>query len=330
MTYNTYELEDSALPLPITLAARRKAQEFASGQPTPQKAEQVRLNTLAVYAVKDYLEMMGIPCDLSIADIWNPIARLCADVADLEVTGIGRLECRPLKLHEQTCYIPPEVWLDRIGYVVVQIDESSLSATVLGFTQTANTEEVSINQLRPVEDLIDRLNQPMPIAAAPTPAMARSQQVNLSQWLANAFETGWQTVESLLNPEQPDLAFRCRGIDSAVLPDSELLDVGVRRGKLIDLGIQVAGHPVALIIELTPETERKRSILLQVHPADNQLYLPPSLQLTVLDESGATFLEAQSRSADNYIQLQFSGVPGEQFSVRVSLGDASILQDFVI
>ncbi|HEY9822378.1 MAG TPA: DUF1822 family protein, partial [Candidatus Sericytochromatia bacterium] len=57
---------------------------------------------------------------------------------------------------------------------------------------------------------------------------------------------------------------------------------------------------------------------------------PPSLQLTVLDESGATFLEAQSRSADNYIQLQFSGVPGEQFSVRVSLGDASILQDFVI
>jgi len=330
MTYNTYELEDSALPLPITLAARRKAQEFASGQPTPQKAEQVRLNTLAVYAVKDYLEMMGIPCDLSIADIWNPIARLCADVADLEVTGIGRLECRPLKLHEQTCYIPPEVWSDRIGYVVVQIDESSLSATVLGFTQTANTEEVSINQLRPVEDLIDHLNQPMPIAAAPTPAMARSQQVNLSQWLANAFETGWQTVESLLNPEQPDLAFRCRGIDSAVLPDSELLDVGVRRGKLIDLGIQVAGHPVALIIELTPETERKRSILLQVHPADNQLYLPPSLQLTVLDESGATFLEAQSRSADNYIQLQFSGVPGEQFSVRVSLGDASILQDFVI
>ncbi|MBD0266616.1 MAG: DUF1822 family protein, partial [Tolypothrix sp. Co-bin9] len=88
--------------------------------------------------------------------------------------------------------------------------------------------------------------------------------------------------------------------------------------------------PVALIVELTPETEQKRAILLQVHPADNQLFLPPSLQLTVLDESGATFLEAQSRSADNYIQLQFSGVPGEQFSVRVSLGDASILQDFVI
>ena len=330
MTYNTYELEDSALPLPITLAARRKAQEFASGQPTPQKAEQVRLNTLAVYAVKDYLEMMGIPCELSIADSWNPITRLCADVADLEVTGIGRLECRPLKLHEQTCYIPPEVWSDRIGYVVVQIDESSPEATVLGFTKTANTEEVSINQLRPVEDLIDCLNQSMPTAAAPTPAMARSQRVNLSQWLANAFETGWQTIESLLNPEQPDLAFSFRGVDSTVLSDSELLDVGIRRAKLIDLGIQVAGHPVALIIELTPETERKRSILLQVHPADNQLYLPPSLQLTVLDESGATFLEAQSRSADNYIQLQFSGVPGEQFSVRVSLGDASILQDFVI
>src|SRR5919202_532289 len=148
MTYHINEIEEFALPLPITQVARRTAQEFASQQPTPQKAEQVRLNTLAVYAVNDYLQMMGIPCDLSVGDSWNPITRLCADVADLEITGVGRLECRPLKLHEQTCYIPPEVWSDRIGYVIVQIDESSFEATVLGFTQTASTEELSINQLR--------------------------------------------------------------------------------------------------------------------------------------------------------------------------------------
>jgi hypothetical protein len=83
-------------------------------------------------------------------------------------------------------------------------------------------------------------------------------------------------------------------------------------------------------VELTPESEQRRNILLQVHPAGNQLYLPPSLELTVLDDSGSIFLEAQARSADNYIQLQFRGLPGEEFSVRVALGDASIIEDFVL
>jgi hypothetical protein len=133
MSYNTNEMEDFALPLPITRMARRTAEEFANRQPTPQKAEQVRLNTLAVCVVNDYLQMMGIPTDLSVGDSWNPVVLLGADVADLEVTGVGRLECRPVRMHQQTCHIPPEVLSDRIGYVVVQIDESSLEATVLGF-----------------------------------------------------------------------------------------------------------------------------------------------------------------------------------------------------
>lgn len=332
MTYNTNDIEEFALSLPITRTARQTAQQFASEQPTPQKAEQVRLNTLAVCVVNDYLQqILGIPTDLSKSDSWNPVVRLCADVADLEVIGVGRLECRSLKSHQQTCHIPPEVWSDRIGYVVVQIDESSLEAIVLGFVQTATTEELSVSQLRPIDDLIDCLNSTrsvVPVAAV-TCAVVENRRVNLSQWFTDVFETGWQTVEALLNPTELDLAFRFRSADSAVLIESEQSDSGHRRGKLIDLGIQLADRPVALIVELTPE-DGKRNILLQVHPTGNQIYLPPLLQLTVLDESGLIFLEAQARSADNYIQLQFSGLPGEQFSVRVALGDASIVEDFVV
>lgn len=330
MTYHTHELDNCALPLPITLMARRKAQEFASRQPTPQKAEQVRLNTLAVYVVNDYLQLIGIPTDLAVGDSWNPVTRMCADVADLEVIGVGRLECRPLRVHEQSCYIPPEVWSDRIGYVVVQIDESALEANVLGFTQTADREELPITQLHPVEELIDRLNQPMREKVVMTPSRPNRTKVNLSQWLTNIFDTGWQTVESLLNPLEPDLVFRCRSADSAVLTDSEQSNIGIRRAKLIDLGMQLAGHPVALVVELTPDSEQKKNILLQLHPASNQIYLPPLLELTVLDENNLVFLESQARSADNYIQLHFSGSPGEQFSVKVALGDDSIMEDFVI
>lgn len=333
MTYNINDIEEFALSLPITRTARRTAQKFASEQPTPQKAEQVRLNTLAVCVVNDYLhEILDIRTDLSKSDSWNPVVRLCADVADLEVVGVGRLECRSLRSHQQTCHIPPEVWSDRIGYVVIQIDESSLEATILGFAQTAITQELSVSQLRPIDDLIDRLNlhrQPIAPVAGATTVVEENRRVNLSQWFANVFETGWQTVETLFNPAELDLAFRSRSADSAVLAESEQGDIGTRRGKLIDIGIQLADRPVALIVELTPG-DGKRNILLQVHPVGKHMYLPPLLQLTVLDESGLIFLEAQARSADNYIQLQLSGLPGEQFSVKVALGDASIVEDFVV
>jgi len=332
MTYSTNETEDLALSLPITLTARKIASQFASGQPTAQKAEQVRLNTLAVCVMNDYLQMMGISTDISKSDSWNRVVRMAADVADLVITGIGHLECRPIKAHEPTCQIPLEVWSDRIGYVVVQIDESFRQATVLGFTKTAATLELPISQLRPLEDLIDHLDQLMqPVAAAESAVTGRTL-VNLSRWLDDVFEAGWQTVEALLKPPETDLAFSFRSAaDSSVLTAiNSLPEDGIRRAKLIDLGMQLAGHPVALIVELRPESETKTNILLQVHPTGNQTYLPSSLQLIVLDEFGATFLEAQARSADNYIQLQFSGEPEERFSVKITLGNASITEHFVI
>ena len=331
MTYNTHELEDFALPLPITQAARRIAQQFATQQPTPHKAEQVLLNTLSVCVVNDYLQMMGIPTNLAASDSWNPIVRLCSDVADLEMPGIGRLECRPLRSTEQICHVPPEVWSDRIGYVMVQIDESLREASVLGFTPSVATSELPISQLRSPEDLIDRLQELMhPITAAAsslTPAFRRTQ-ANLSQWLNNVFEAGWQTVETLLTPPESNLAFSFRG--DVVAPSLEQPEAAIRKAKLIDLGIEIAGLSVALVVEISPESEEKTNILLQVHPTGSQTYLPPSLQFIVLDESGSTFLEAESRNADDYIQLEFSGSPGEQFSVRVALGNASIQEDFVI
>ncbi|HEY9610123.1 DUF1822 family protein [Allocoleopsis sp.] len=324
MTHPTHELDNLSLSLPITQTALRTAQQFANEQPTPQKAEQVRFNTLAVCVVNDYLQMMGIPTNLKASDSWNPVLRLCANVADLEVTGVGRVECRPHQNSQPNCYIPPEVWLDRVGYVVVEIDELSLEATVLGFTQNVAREELPIRQLQPIEDLIDCLVEPQPVI------QPKKAKINLSQWLFNTFERGWETVETLLAPAESDLAFSFRSAPDSVMAEPELYKEYISRAKLIDLGMQLAGYPVALVVELQPESDRKTNILLQVHPIGDQLYLPPLLQLTVLDESGLIFLEAQARNADNYIQLQFSGVPGEQFSVKVALGDASVIEDFVL
>ncbi|MEH2010848.1 DUF1822 family protein [Nostoc sp.] len=322
MNNSTYQLDDFALTLPISQSARITAQQFANQQPNPEKAEQVRLNTLAVWVVNDYLEMMDIPTDLQASDSWNCVMRLCGNIADLEVPSVGRLECRPVQEHQQICSIPPETWEERVGYLVVQFDESLQEARLLGFMPSVATETLSLEQLQPLEAFIDHLSQ---LRQSPV-----SSLVNLSQWFAGIFETGWQTIESLWNLPELRPAYAFRSIETLELNTLNGPESITKRAKLIDLGIQILNQPVMLIVEITLEEDQQTSIRLQLHATGNQIYLPPGVHLTVLDSSGAVFLNAQSRKLDNYIQLQFRGEPTEQFSVRVAINDISITEYFRI
>ncbi|WP_341530766.1 DUF1822 family protein [Nostoc sp. UHCC 0302] len=322
MNNTTYELDDFAITLPISQTARITSQQFANQQPTPEKAEQVRLNTLAVWVVNDYLQMMDIPTNLQASDSWNPVIRLCANVADLELPSVGRLECRPVRLHQEICFIPPETWEERVGYVVIQFDESLQEAKLLGFIPNVATEQLPLNQLQSLEAFIEHLGR---LRESPL-----NQLVNLTQWVAGIFDTGWQTIESLWNiPElRPAYAFRSPETVEMNAPNET---AGItKRAKLIDLGIQILNQPVMLIVEITPETAQETSIRLQLHATGNQIYLPSGVYLSVLDSSGAVFLEAQARKSDNYIQLQFRGTPTERFSVKVALDDTSITEYFMI
>ncbi|MBD2169514.1 DUF1822 family protein [Calothrix membranacea FACHB-236] len=322
MTHTTYHQDNFSVPLPIAQAARTTAQKFANQQPTPEKAAQVRLNTLAVLVVNDYLQMMEIATDLSASDSWNPVMRLFADVADLTIPGFGRLECRPVGALENTCAVPPETWEERIGYIVIQIDESLQEAKLLGFVQSVDTEELPLSKLKPPEAFIEHLAQ-LKLSLA-------SEPVSLSQWFAGIFESGWQTVEALWNSQEPQLAYTFRSPETFEQETSHQPETITRRAKLMDFGIQIANKPLMLIVELCPQADEKTHIRLQLHPTGKLHYLPAGVQLTVLDDSGAVFLEAQARSADNYIQLQFRGVTKEIFSVRVAFNDISITEQFVI
>jgi Protein of unknown function (DUF1822) len=324
---NIYSHSQSAVPLPITQATLQLAERFARQQPTSQKAEQIRLNTIAVSIVNDYLHLMGLSTDLAIGDSWNPVMRLCADVADLAVVGAGKLECRSILTDpiqaEPTCPVPPETWDDRVGYVVVAIDEAAGEAKLLGFAEQAE-EELSLNALQSPEALLDHLELLRSADQSAQSADQRADQravaiANLSRWLQNQVEAGWQTVESLLSPAQPAYGFR----SVEAIPSEN----PIRRAKLIDLAIRLP-DPVVLVVELEPTTHQTQ-IRLQVHPA-HQAHLPADLRLTILDEDGNTFLEAQSRGADNYLQLQFSGLPGERFGVQVAIADARVVEQFVI
>ncbi|NES18363.1 MAG: DUF1822 family protein [Symploca sp. SIO3E6] len=105
---------------------------------------------------------------------------------------------------------------------------------------------------------------------------------------------------------------------------------GMRRVKLIDLGVQLENKQVALVVTMTPQGEKGTNVHLRVYAAGEQTYLPPNLQLIVLNEKGETFLEVQSRSADNWMQLELNGEGEDSFIVKLVLGGASFSKEFVL
>lgn len=142
-------------------------------------------------------------------------------------------------------------------------------------------------------------------------------RTKLSQWLQGVIDEGWQTIDALISSEA-NLALSTRNVQ-----------VGLKRAKLIDLGMQLGSQTVALLVTITKETEEKLGLLIQLHPTGGQRYLPANLKLTLLSKAGKTLQEVQARGGDNYIQLKpFKGEPGKRFSIAVSLGDVSLREDF--
>ncbi len=116
--------------------------------------------------------------------------------------------------------------------------------------------------------------------------------------------------------------------ESLGMLDPENVATGVRRVK--DLSMLLTSHALALMVGILEKSDRAIAILVRIYPLRTQRYLPDDVVLTVLDAAGEVFLEARSRQIDDYIQLQFSGQPGEQFSLHVRLGDVGITEVFVI
>jgi len=295
-----------SFPIPLTSEILQIARQFANEQPTEEKAQQVYLNTLAVCAVNNYLRILGIPTEVTTADSWNSSVRLAEDVADLWVSGKGSLECRPIKPGAYSCYIPPVVGIERIAYVVVEIDEQAKDATLRGFTPHCTSGDLSLDNLHSLESFLAYLHQLTPL-------------VNLSQWLKNVFETGWETIETVLGNQRIEPAFAFR---------SQLKASDLKRCKLLKFGNQA--ELVALIVTITPQSDANINILIELKPTLSQIYLPANLQLILLDEYSEAIIDTKTTESNQHIQLDLSGEPGERFSIKVILGEVSVREYFIV
>ncbi|MEZ2228927.1 MAG: DUF1822 family protein [Microcoleus sp.] len=454
MTYTSR----SMFTVPLTSKAYKLAKSFQDQYEHPTKARQVYLNTLAVYAVDTYCQCLEIETDLEASDSLNPVMQPLMNIADLEIEGIGKIECRPVLPEDENCYIPVDTWENRLGYVAVEIDESSREATLLGFYPPINAlemmEHISIDSFQPLETLIDHLNRiesaldffqsdepvvvkvkqrltdeplaeiitqleriyrtynkyerryaggeflasylpttkgvafrgstpvadreefddsqetelqdlaeelldrldeiwgednsdesvnsesstnqssdapgQIPQAAMVPPSPTTTGLISLNEWLQKSESNSqyhWQPLELFLSNQEGNLIFRFASAPRSRSADAETPTRSVSKVREIPL----PGHPLVLIINCQLESDGRRDILVRLYPStEEETYLPQGVQLIILDESGEVFLEAQSRSADNWVQLEFRGEEKEHFSVKVAFGDLSVMDNFAI
>jgi hypothetical protein len=308
--------QDLTLPIPLTLQAHHAALLFYQQHSDALKAKQVYLNTLATAAVRSYLSWLGIASDLKASDSWNPTLQALADVADLDIPGQGKLECRPVLPEATVCYVAPETWSNRIGYIAVLFDADLKTATLLGFVPSIDTEELPLDRLQSIATLLDILK--------PQKQLQRDKElVNLSQWAQGIFTKSWQALEELLEPE-PLLSFRSLRLSSNLKPSGL-----TTRGKLLELVPRSLSHQVVLLVGFIPNNSPQLDVWIKLAPTSCVSYLPENLEIKVLDERGVAVMQAQSRQTD-MLQLNFQGIVGEQFSIELGLNDISLVETFVI
>ncbi|BAZ06036.1 DUF1822 family protein [Calothrix sp. NIES-3974] len=310
---------------PISTVARRLAEKWSRQQATPEKSQQVLLNTLSVSFMNFYLECMGFETDLEGSDSWNPVQQTLMDVADLLIKNLGKLECRPVLGKAEYVYVPPEVQSNRIGYIVVEISESLQSAKLLGFVKEISIDNFPINQLQPLENLLDYLESlELQTTKDKSQNLGLSSQnvVKLKRWFENIFDSGWSTIESILLAE-PAWQFRSA---------EEGLKQSVERAKLIDFGIKANRVAVGIVVKVSHDESDldEMKIIVELHPTNGQEYLPSFLHIMILDEEEIAVMEAQAKNNNKKIDLEFNASIGDKFSVKIALEDISVVENFVV
>lgn len=306
-------VDENLLILPIPERYRQWAHEFAQEQLIPEKASQVYLNTLAVLGVDDCLQMLGIETHREASDSWNPVMRYCGDLADLEVANLGKLECRAVREGDTVCPIPLEVWCDRIGYAIVELAEGDRQATILGFVPQVTDETLHLDQLQPLEALLDHLFH---LRSASAPVNPFVPVIQLGEWLTGIITPGWQAVEELLSPDLV-LGFNFRSAQSPLT---------LRQGKPIDVG----DLSLILVVEVQAAVDESVDIRLQLYPSAEQSTLEPGVEFVLLGDRQNPLLTALSRSQDRGLQLQFSAEPQEIVTIQVKYSDRTWTQTIQI
>ncbi|PAX51324.1 DUF1822 family protein [Brunnivagina elsteri] len=147
----------------------------------------------------------------------------------------------------------------------------------------------------------------------------RNVAANISQWLQNAFEESWQSLDSLLGTNA-SLGFSFRNA-------SEENDTIIKKAKSLNL----PNGEVLLVVGLDTEADGRIGIRIQLRSLSQEEHLPSGINLKLLSSSGQIIQSTQARSQDNIIQLKrFKISSNTQFSIQIELDDFIVTENFEV
>ena len=416
-----YLTEDLIFTVPLTSEAYIKARKYSSEHQNTNKSQQIYRNILAVQAALFYCQSMGIETDQKNSDRFNITTQILMNIADLELTNFGKLECIPVIAGNKNCHIPPETWENRIGYLIVEIDESTRKATLkkflpplhplqmketfaiaelasldrflehianleeaIAFLQSQDAiaskvrdklEEHSIPEIATQLELIYRTYPPeekgnaiakllsnqlilveltFPLSLS---CKSKTQEerknlelahellsklgsiwnqeppvtkplINLSelvQDLTQVVRVGWQTLEDFINSPEYSVKWHLAG--NMCFRNSALANLKIVKTVTIGEGDK---YSVILSVEVEQKLDGINDCAIRVSSFKDDSYLPPNLQLTVLDDRGSVCLQKQTGNTDFWLQLSLQGELGDEFTLKVELEDTSFKENFKI
>ncbi|XGV98370.1 MAG: DUF1822 family protein [Leptolyngbya sp. BL-A-14] len=145
--------------------------------------------------------------------------------------------------------------------------------------------------------------------------------VNLSQWFQNVFDTTWEAIDTLINPDSP-FAFNIRQTQA---PTESL----IRRVKQVRVRTQTVDQRLLLVLTLGAATDSRVEVQVQLYPVEGDR-LPVNLRLAMLSTTRTVVQSVQAREQDDYIQLKrFKCAAGTRFELQIALGDFCFREEFV-
>ncbi|HAX75088.1 MAG TPA: hypothetical protein DCY88_04435 [Cyanobacteria bacterium UBA11372] len=223
----------------------------------------------------------------------------------------GRTGCPSHKLDAAVVF-NLSIWLDGIVEAGWQTFDQWFNAKIPAF-RAKQVRGIELDSPEKIKRSVKQFRNSQSEVVVPTDIEDREALVHLLQHTRDE-TVRWKAAEYLW----------------AIAPDSTASAIRNVR----DLGIQLMGHSIALMIAVLRKLDGRISVLLRAYTMGGQAKLPADLRLIVLDENGVPIprLEAVARSEplDDYIALYFTADVGDRFSVRLALEDTSITEQFVV
>lgn len=314
MNHSTESALYTPIEIPLVLSDRALAKDRSDRDGNCIIRDRVRRNCLALAALRTYCRYLGVPTWTGSCESNDPAICLLDDVADVQVSALGRVDCRPVAPQDKTLRIPAEILDNRDAYVAVELDSEERRARLLGFAiAPIASDEIPLTDLIPIPDLFETL-------AVRKPQIALATEVSrLTRWLDGVFETGWSSVEHWLDDTSPQAAWAFR---NATLPER-----AVKRGKRLELG-NSAGN-VALLTTVEPANAQELAINIDLWSAEGSDRLPVGLQAAVIDENGRSIMQSEATANSAALKFEFNVNRGEAFQVVVALDRFQLTEYFM-